>query len=696
MEELFIRVLNISMTASWIVIAVILLRLVLKKAPRWIQCLWWSIVGIRLVLPFSFESIVSIIPQKTFVSSDIMYSQSPTVSTGIPALNTVINPVISATFAPTPENSVNPMQIITTISAYLWAVGLAVMLVYALVSFLALRRKLRTAVKDEGNIFFSEFVKSPFILGIIKPKIYLPFGLEDNEKAYIVAHEKAHLKRFDHLIKPLSFLLLSVYWFNPVLWIAYILLCRDIEIAADERATKNYDKENRQKYSLALLENSTRRKIIAACPLAFGEVGVKKRVKSVMNYKKPAFWVIIIAIVSVIVASIVLLTDPITDGEKEFTPFGKSYSVAKVIYTSSFNNGPFTADATPHFTITAERELYECDNWSEDWLCSFGTFEETEISEENFDSCFKYYGVDAHWLEDIKDEKELRKKAEKAWILTDEYSKNIYYLIYCSDGTLYLSIENDYEDEINLVYELEAKTALSGPIFEWEFNPMLSLTGYYILTFSVETKEEITVTATEGTIEKIKTDRDDLKTFQWIPEQKGYKFTDAADIFINPSEDNPDSAEAIIHIAESGKPKTESGGTIYVVDVRSDYYYFDMDTNGYINVLKSLDVYTFDRGYDKAMLTLHPNNESFVFTFSYFADVIYYGKYSSSENSIFLTDENNSDNVFCFRIENGNLIFDRDKTTAPIPEYNYGKVVGTKTPLPDKAEFVRVNLNREQ
>lgn len=308
---LFIKLFNLSLSAGWIVLFVVLLRLVLKKAPKWINCLWWLLVGLRLIFPFSVESVFSLIPSSEVVSPDIIYSASPSVSTGIPAFNSVINPIIESTFTPDPSYSVNPLQVVAIIGSYVWLIGLAVMLIYTVVCYVMLRRKMRFAVKTEGNIYESENVESPFILGVIRPKIYLPFGLEESSREHILSHEKAHLKRKDHLIKPIAFLLLSVYWFNPLMWVAYVLLCRDIELACDEKAVKEMEKDQRKEYSLALLQSSVHRRMVAACPLAFGEVGVKQRVKSVMNYKKPAFWVIVVALIASVVASVCLLTNPI-------------------------------------------------------------------------------------------------------------------------------------------------------------------------------------------------------------------------------------------------------------------------------------------------------------------------------------------------------------------------------------------------
>ena len=350
---LFIKLFNLSLSAGWIVLFVALLRLLLKKAPKWINCLWWLLVGLRLIFPFSIESVFSLIPSSEVVSPDIIYSASPSVSTGIPAFNSVINPIIESTFTPDPSYSVNPLQVVAIVSSYLWLIGLAVMLIYTVVCYVALRRKMHFAVKTEGNIYESENVDSPFILGVIRPKIYLPFGLDESSREYILAHEKAHLKRKDHLIKPIAFLLLSVYWFNPLMWVAYVLLCRDIELACDEKAVKEMEKEERKEYSLALLQSSVHRRMVAACPLAFGEVGVKQRVKSVMNYKKPAFWVIVVALIASVVASVCLLTSPVK-GEEISKGY---YRETELIFSERVTD--YVSENI--YVITDENQLYVMD-----------------------------------------------------------------------------------------------------------------------------------------------------------------------------------------------------------------------------------------------------------------------------------------------------------------------------------------------
>ncbi len=313
MSALFLKLLNMSITASWLVLAVVLLRLLLKKAPKAIRCALWILVGIRLILPFSFESVLSLVPSAQTVPQEIVYSSSPAINSGITVINHAINPILSQSFATDPAQSVNPIQTVTAIASYIWIAGVAVMLIYCAVSYFLLRRKTREAVESEKGIFICDRIDSPFILGVIRPRIYLPCGIDVSDSEYVIAHERAHLKRFDHLWKPLGFALLSIYWFNPVIWAAYVLLCRDIELACDEKVIREMGVEIKKPYSEALINCSLPRYRISACPLAFGEVGVEKRIRSVLNYKKPAFWIIVLAVIVSIVAAVCLLTDPKED-----------------------------------------------------------------------------------------------------------------------------------------------------------------------------------------------------------------------------------------------------------------------------------------------------------------------------------------------------------------------------------------------
>lgn len=320
MTQFFLTVLNMSISAGYVVLVVLLLRLLLKCAPRWISVLLWGIVAVRLICPVSVESVLSLIPSAETVSPDIMFDAVPSVNTGIPIVNNALNPILEESFAPSVGDSANPLQILLPILAAVWCAGMAVMVIYTVISYLRLQRKVRTAVRLRDNIYQSEAVVSPFVLGILRPRIYLPFGLSEQDAALVIAHEQAHVKRRDHWWKPLGFLLLTLHWFNPLLWLGYVLLCRDIELACDEKVIRSLDHARRADYSQALLTCSVNRRMIAACPLAFGEVGVKNRVKTVLNYRKPAFWIILAAIVACIALAVCFLTNPPSDVPPDAPP----------------------------------------------------------------------------------------------------------------------------------------------------------------------------------------------------------------------------------------------------------------------------------------------------------------------------------------------------------------------------------------
>lgn len=313
MSALFLRVVNGSIAAAWLVLAVLLLRVLLRRAPKWTRGLLWAVVGLRLVWPFTWESAWSLLPSAETIPLDIQRETAPAIASGVEAIDRVVNPVLSQSAAPDLGASANPLQIWIPAVAVLWMIGVAALLLYAAVGYGHLRRRVSTAIRVQDSVFRSAYVAEPFVLGLFKPRIYLPLRLEGPELAYVLAHEQAHIARRDHWWKPLGFLLLTIHWFNPLLWLAYALLCRDIELACDERVIKGLDRESRADYTEALVSCSIRRRHIAACPLAFGEVGVKARVKAVLHYKKPAFWVLVLAVAACLAAAVCFLTNPKPD-----------------------------------------------------------------------------------------------------------------------------------------------------------------------------------------------------------------------------------------------------------------------------------------------------------------------------------------------------------------------------------------------
>ncbi len=432
MSDLFSIIVGMSISASWLILAVLLLRFGLKKAPKFLTVLLWGIVAIRLVCPVSFESGWSLIPNGSFYSSEateettagvlssetdatestlVIGTQSPALEgtqppfvgdvtqtpavegtqtppvvggTQTPAVEgTQTSPVVGGTQTPavdstqtppvadstqTPavggtqapsliestqspavedtqapsimdgtelppvvdtgigapavdvdrENTSDPKETVMLVLSIIWLAGVVALLGYILLSYLRVHKSVRTAVLMRGNIYQCETVSSPFVLGIIKPKIYIPFSMSETDITYVIAHEHAHIRRGDHLWKPLGFLLLALHWFNPFMWVAYALLCKDIELACDEKAVKQLNRDQRADYSQALLNCSIDFRKSAASPVAFGEVSVKERVKTVLNYKKPSVWVICISVLVILITAVCFLTDPITVNRMSF------------------------------------------------------------------------------------------------------------------------------------------------------------------------------------------------------------------------------------------------------------------------------------------------------------------------------------------------------------------------------------------
>ncbi len=316
MDALFLKIFNMSITAGWLILAVVALRFFLKKAPGAVCCALWGIVGIRLILPFSLKSALSLIPTTETVPADIGYMANPTIHSGVSFINSSINPILSESLAATPQNSINPMQILLFFATWIWIFGMVGMLLYAAISYFRLWRRVRESIPLREKIRLCDHIDTPFILGILRPRIYLPSAMGEEDAAYVIAHETAHLTRRDHLWKPLGFLLLTVYWFHPLMWVAYILLCRDIEVACDQKVIQKLGTDIKRPYSETLLRCSVSRRIVSACPLAFGEVSVKSRIKGILHYKKPAFWLIVTAVLICTAVAVCFLTDPLSNGTR--------------------------------------------------------------------------------------------------------------------------------------------------------------------------------------------------------------------------------------------------------------------------------------------------------------------------------------------------------------------------------------------
>lgn len=308
MEQCFLWILNNAIIVSFLIVAVCILRFVFRKAPRRIICILWVVVAIKLMLPIQIESAFSLIPNSKPIPVSITAYKEPTIESGIMTVDKKINTIIQNNFSTKEINSVNPMQVFVNIGKIVWLLGFFGIIVYAVISYILLKKELRISIKVKDNIYVCDYISSPFILGIKNPKIYYPSNLSNKEIEYVMKHEQAHLKRMDHLWKPLGLFLLAIYWFNPLCWVAYILMCKDIEYACDEKATAGEEKYWKSEYCQTLLNCSTSRKMISVCPIAFGENSVKGRVRSIMNYKKAGFWLVCLMIVSFVGVSICFVT----------------------------------------------------------------------------------------------------------------------------------------------------------------------------------------------------------------------------------------------------------------------------------------------------------------------------------------------------------------------------------------------------
>ena len=460
MEYLFIHVLNISITASFLVLAIILYRLFAKKAPKWVSVLLWGLVGLRLLFPFSIESAMSLIPSKNTIPTTITHDRYPTLDTGFGSVDEIVNPILSGSMEARPEYSANPMHVWITALGWIWLAVMLCMLLYMAASFIYLRVKTRVKVEREDNIYLCDYVKTPFILGIIRPRIYLPSDICDKDYSLVVAHERAHIKRLDHLWKPLGFFLLSIYWFNPLLWVAYVLLCRDIESACDEKVISDLEDNEKADYSEALLSLGIKSRVISACPLAFGEVSVKSRVSAISKYKKPATIAIVISLVVCTIFAVCFLT------------YKKNNTVAidqgiwyagKVIGSTDANA---TCDDVPLFVFTENGDLLvESKNLADLSYVRLGKMNSAYVSKNEYEALFEGVtfreGYDAEYFHNA---------IKATWRITPSVSsvidhKEVYLLR--SEKELYMG----YADggKIGTLYELRFNETLPTYLYTLKY-----------------------------------------------------------------------------------------------------------------------------------------------------------------------------------------------------------------------------------
>lgn len=321
LEQLFITFFNMSITGSYIILAIILIRFLLRKAPKIFSYCLWIIAGLRLLCPFSFSSVLSIfnflsvpanesavsaVTVNGYVPDNIGIMNVPEISTGINVADTAIN---SALPVPQVGDSINPMQVITAVASVLWITGIAVMAAYGIASLVRVYRRVEFATKLDGNVFECDKIRSPFVFGVFKPRIYLPCGMDKIQRDYVVLHEKNHIRRFDHITKLLSFAVLVLHWYNPLVWLGYSLMVRDMEMSCDERVLRELGEDEKKNYGLTLVAVGANRRFAAGVPLSFGENDVKRRIINVLNFKKPKTFAIILCAVLCVAVGAVCLTN---------------------------------------------------------------------------------------------------------------------------------------------------------------------------------------------------------------------------------------------------------------------------------------------------------------------------------------------------------------------------------------------------
>jgi len=455
MENVFLKIFNMSITASYLIIAILLVRMIIKKAPKKYSCILWALVGVRLILPFSIESRLSLIPSVNTVPRDIMYSQTPSVNTGIPTVNNTLNSLISNSFSPNPTESVNPMQIVSYIAAFVWILGMGAIIIYAFISYFRVYKNTRESLETDSNVYICDRIDTPFVLGLLKPKIYIPSSMNENDLKYVLAHERAHIKRFDHIWKILGFTLFTVYWFNPLVICAYALLCKDIELACDEKVVGELGEEIKKEYSEALINCSSENHIITACPLAFGEVSVKSRIKSILNYKKPAFWIAIVSVALIIALALGFMLDPLGIEENSAYTLYNGYTKSVLVsHMQSEDKGL----GIEHIYMSSDYKLYIKDENGENKL--LGKMKNTE--RDNVPGINELVGG----------------YCIAAWRIT----KNSYFLSYIAlmnDNSL-LAIYKDNGADDYMIY------SMSPDLYSGTLNPEASKADFFGIVLSVE------------------------------------------------------------------------------------------------------------------------------------------------------------------------------------------------------------------
>lgn len=670
MEAVFLKLFNMSIAASFMIFAVVLLRALFKKAPKALRPVLWALVAIRLICPFSLESAFSLIPSAQTIPDTVLSEPSFSVQTGFEGVDTRVNAELASRYYEGVTVPTNTGLHAATLLTAIWVIGIFALAVYAVVSFVKLRKQTAEAVPYRENIYLCDRIPTPFILGIVKPRIFLPSSINEADIPYVLAHEKAHLKRRDHLWKPLGFVLLSIYWFNPLIWIAYILLCRDIELACDEKVIKALGAECKKPYADALINCSVSQRRISACPVAFGETDVKGRIQSVLNYKKPAFWVLLTAVVASIAVAVCFLTVPKGIRLKDLNEVDGQISSVTVIT----ERGSYEISEEP--TVTFIRNFL-----SE--LC----VSKTAVSGRRDEDRDKSNTVILHYTSEDTDGWEncyyFNSDCTEVW-LYDLIKPTLTYKVKDSEA-----VRQFFENQEHgfLPAELEG---LSLQIIDADFS---GDPPYLEVEWINTTKQDLTFG------ESYCIYRENNGTWERMEFREGYGAFDAVGILLHANSSRTHTYRFWgLDMAHPGKYRLETDCMNDISnpeDYRQEYtvsleFELSEDENGtlFCRNVYPYSNYIFRDSADplNPIISLSSYSDKFQFAYSAYSSYMPVGTYELTEDTLTLRTDD-GENVYVFHVQENGFAFDAAQSSK-IPKYRYSAfAIQTESPVPDGAVF---------
>lgn len=668
MEAVFLRLFNMSIAASFMILAVVLLRALFKKAPKALRPVLWALVGIRLICPFSFESALSLIPSAQTIPDSVLSEPSFSVQTGFEGVDTRVNAELASRYYEGVTVPTNTGLHITSLLAVIWVIGILALAIYAAVSFVRLRRQTAESIKYAENIYLCDRIPSPFILGIVKPHIFLPSSINEADIPYVLAHEQAHLKRRDHLWKPLGFVLLSIYWFNPLIWVAYILLCRDIELACDEKVIKSMGTECKKPYADALINCSVSQRKISACPVAFGETDVKGRIQSVLKYKKPAFWVILVAVLTCVAVAVCFLTVP---------------KGVQLIELGAVNSEPQSV------TVVMEGDAYEIPRRSIPFVRNF--FNQVSVSRTP-----------------ITHRRDERDKTNTVIFHFDSGDICYYFNKDCTelwvDDTIKPSLTHRVKDPLAVRQFFENRendflpAELEGLSLQATDADFSSDPPYLEIEWINTTKQDLVFG------ESYCIYRENNGTWERIEFREGYGVFDAVGILLHANSSRTHTYRFWgLDMAHPGKYRLESDCFKDIADGDTDYrqeYMVHFDFELVENADGGLSCKSLTTGVDAEQLyiykdsvdpmaprfSLSPSTNQFQFSYSAFSSYFPVGTYELTADTLTLRTDD-GENVYVFHAQENGFVFDAAESSK-IPQYKYsGNSKETQSPVPDGAVF---------